>query len=164
MGREFTKASEESLPLLHEDIIEFIDGALAIRIRGVRGATFNFGDGSHKYDPADDITQDAIVRTKSGNTYFISHDSHGGTYVVNTRETERSGRLVAAYSAGRPTPLPKLEFGRPWSVAELHTSDVTALLLQYKVAEGSPGLGRRVDQPNPFPICKALLRRHRRDG
>ena len=65
-------------------------------ITGERGTIFDWD--KFKWSPTEP-GEEGIVSTASGNDYYI-HTDWRRTYIVNTRESERKGQLVAAYSKG----------------------------------------------------------------
>jgi hypothetical protein len=153
--------SPESLSArpLHEEFEKFCDGITARKVTGDRGSRFDLNEGNQSI--AWNQTQDAIVTTKSGNDYYITHDREGGIYIVNTRETEDTGKLVAAHNPQYGSRLPAIEFGLSWNIPGcFSTSDVESLRLRYKVVpRGSLSAGEQ-QRPDPFERYKSLLRKH----
>jgi hypothetical protein len=76
--------------------------------------------------------------------------------VVNTRETDEQGKLVAIYKEF-PAHLSPIEFGKSWeNPGDFTTSDIESILLRYKLGD----TGRKIDEENPFDKYKHLLEKY----
>jgi hypothetical protein len=140
--------------------IEFDGGLTALRIYGDRGAKYRIGREQFKYDPSD-MGQRSIVRTKSGNEYYIADDRSGSKFIVNINETINSGSLVAAYATELEHQVPPIEFHKPWNTPGFYTtSNVLDILVQYKGYEpGKSGFSRE-HRKDPFIVYNQLLADH----
>jgi hypothetical protein len=142
-GHSPEQASE---PEYKQEWLQYNDDQLALLITGEQGAKFDWN--MHKYSPTE-IGNEGILKTKSGNNYYIFTD-RDKTYLVNARETHEQKKIIAA-SGEYPLELPPLEFGKPWNASGFyHTSDIESLLLRYKIAAKDTTQGRKIDSPNPF--------------
>jgi hypothetical protein len=103
---------------------------------------------------------EVIVSTKSGNDYYIFTDAEKGiTYVVNTRETIRRGKLVAAHTKQYPGHLPAVELGKPWEIPGFYTtSDAESIILKYKIASPNyADVDQKIDGPK---LRKSKIQSH----
>jgi hypothetical protein len=130
---ESATPSEQEINLgCRQEVVQYENGHTALLITGATGAKFDLSDERHKYSPAGHSRQQAIVHSQSGNDYYIAH-TPDATYVVDTRESDRTGTLVAARTSVYPAPLPPIEFGKPWGIeGKFMTTPVEGLLLRYK--------------------------------
>jgi hypothetical protein len=155
-GQPPSRKEQGSIPEYKQEIVQYQDDQLALSITGETGAKFDFD--KHKWSPTEP-TGEGIVSTKSGNDYYI-FTRHKRTHVVNTRESDKRGELVAADIEQYPAQLPPMEFGKPWKIPGFYTtSDVESILLRYKVAVSGHDVGRKIDGPNPFDKYQSLLRK-----
>lgn len=155
--QQSSRIEQGSTPKYNQESVQYQNGQLALNITGESGAQFDFNQ--HKWSPTRPMGE-GIVSTKSGNDYYIFTDAEKGiTYVVNTRETVRRGKLVAAHTEQYPGYLPAVEFGQPWDLPGFYiTSDVESILLKYKKASNNyADVDRKIDGPNPFDTYKSLL-------
>jgi hypothetical protein len=117
---------EQEHPLWYElDILQYRDQQLGYLITGERGTIFDWD--KFKWSPTEP-GEEGIVSTASGNDYYI-YAGRRNTYIVNTRESERTGRFVGA---AQPTPaqLPPIVFGTPWRIPGFYTTtEVERILL-----------------------------------
>jgi hypothetical protein len=86
-------------------------------ITGERGTRFDWD--KFKWTPKEP-GQEGIVSTVSGDDYYI-YTSWENTYIVNTKESERTRRLVAA-AQPFPARLPPISFGEPWRIPGFYTT------------------------------------------
>lgn len=140
---------ESLAPDCHEALLQYNDNQLVIRVTGDPGVKFDFEQ--HKYNPVNPWGE-GIVTTLSGNEYFIFRRSLSlPATILNTRESIKQGRLIAAYFKQRDFELPPVEFGKPWAIPGFYTtSAVRSLLLGSGVASPDHTVGRKLDEPNPF--------------
>jgi hypothetical protein len=90
---------------------------------------------------------------------IIIFTKRGHTYIVNTRETDKQGKLIADEKAS-PAQLPPVEFGNAWKIPGFYTtSEVESILLRYKMAADGHDVGHKIDSPNPFDKYINLLRK-----
>jgi hypothetical protein len=154
-GHQPSRIEQGSTPEYQQETLQYQNGQLALKITGEQGAKFDFD--KHKWSPIESMGE-GIVSTKSGNDYYI-FTKNDRTYVVNTRESDRGEKLVAAYKEF-PAQLPSVELGKPWEIPGFcTTSDVESVLLKYKIADPNQNVGRKIDDPNPFDKYQSLLRK-----
>lgn len=154
--------SERQLGQTHQEIVQYNDGQLAIKISGHQGDGIDFS--KHKWGP-DKLDGEAIVLTESGNGYYVwTNEDH--TLVVNAGETKRQGHLVAAENKHYPVHFPPIEFEKSWHIPGFYdTSPVKSVLMKYKWAHPNSKVGKQVDlpdtdTPNPFVQMKKLAYEH----
>jgi hypothetical protein len=153
-GKQPSKKEGEDRPRYNQEILQYQNNQLVLRLTGERGTVFDFD--LHKYSPTKQQNE-AIASTKSGNDYYI-FTKGDRTYIVNIGETNEQGKLIAAYKEF-PADLPQIEFGRPWKIPGFyHTSDVESILLKYKIGD----IGHKIDEPNPFDKYINLLKKYGR--
>lgn len=157
-GQKPSRIEQGSAPEYKRETVQYQNGQLAVRITGDRGAKFDFD--MHKWSPTK-LMRKGIVSTKSGNDYYIfTRSDH--TYIINTRETIKRGKLVAVYKE-YPAHLPLIELGKSWKSPGFYaTSDVESVLLKYKVTAPEQNMGRKIDDPNPFDTYEDILKRYGR--
>lgn len=149
------RAHELQIPKYTEETVQYKNGQLAIRLHGEFGTKFDFA--KHKWSPTEPGEQ-AIVSTESGNDYYIFTDGHWRTYIVNTGESVRTGRLVAAYR-DFPAKLPQVQFGKSWNIPGFYrTTGVERILLRYKIAPEGHSVGSAIDGPNPFDKYQNIVK------
>lgn len=132
---------QEDRAFQHQEILRFKDGGLALKF-GTPGDRVLLGpDSKHKYaehfDWDDQVGSRAIIRTASGNQYWL-----GGGFVINVNEQK---------TYPMPDATIDLRIGEPCTIPGVsQTTNVDAVLLDYnKIA--APGYGdRQVDIDNPF--------------
>ena len=161
MGEGGHSPEEAQIPRYNQEWLQYNDDQLALLVKGEDGAQFDWK--MHKYSPTE-VGNEGIVKTKSGNNYYIFSD-RDNTYLVNVGASHDQGKIVSA-SGKYPVELPPLEFGKPWDVPGFFkTSDVDSLLLRYEMAAEGKTPGRKIDTANPFDklaeIKGALSRRAR---
>jgi hypothetical protein len=163
---EGAQSPEKSIkpPELKQEAVQYKDRGTAIRISGEKGAKFDFY-GENKHSP-EESGHMGIVVTESGNRYIIAENSKGDTYVVDARSSDEQGKLVALRRSGEDasTKLPPLEFGKPWEIGPIKTTEVKQLVLETgQVALGDEPLPghSQVDAPSPFANYRKLLRQAR---
>jgi hypothetical protein len=148
-------------PASKEQMLQFPDGHLAIKVTGEKGAKYDLNDESQKYNPVNG--NEAIVGTASGNEYYIVHDQKAGTYVVNIGATRDQEKLVAAYRPpeNADSDFPPLEFGKKWNIGAFETTEVSGLLLKHRAGEKGYAGATQVDVPDPFAEHKKLIAKYR---
>ena len=158
---------QSSLKTYKQETVEYAGGREALRITGEKSVKFDFAQ-SHDH-PAVDVENQAIVRTASSNDYYIARSENGTTYIIDTRSTEATGKLVRTKlepvrgTGGKRTPVPlrPVEFEKPWElVGGATTTNVKELLLKlHSVRALAPG-APKVETPTPFTKYKEILKRH----
>lgn len=160
MSHEPARPAAANLGLTHEldrqEIIQYNDGQLALRIEGEKGEVFDWT--KHKYDPDGHPDNAAIVLTESGNGYYVKGGWNSPMRIVNIGESIRQGKLVAAERQDDSHGIPNVTFGESWEVPGFYTtSPVRTIFLKYK--QTTPGTthpgARKIDaegkaDPNPF--------------
>jgi hypothetical protein len=141
-GRPSSRHEQEPLSDYKLEILQYHDQRIGLLITGERGTRFDWD--KFKWTPKEP-GQEGIVSTASGNDYYI-YTSWENTYIVNTRESERTGRLVAAaqpFSAR----LPPIAFGESWRIPGFYTTtEVERMLLGSQFGD----IGNKIDEPIPF--------------
>lgn len=135
--------SAEKEPFAHQEMIQYNDGETVLGFR-TPGDRLELGEGSrHKYARNFDLSDMALIKTKSGNRYALGHG------VVLNHNANRVYRL--------PAQLPDLTIGEPWEIPGVgRTTDIESVQLRWKVA--APGYGDvQVDEPCPFPRIEQVL-------
>jgi hypothetical protein len=150
--RPSSRIDHENLTTYKLDTLQYRDQKLALLITGERGTKFDWD--RFKWTPTEP-EEEGIVSTASGNDYYIYTDWQR-TYIVNTRESERKGQLVAAYSKGIKARLPEITFGEPWRIPGFYTTtEIESILLKYKIGD----IGDKIDEPIPFEKYRHYFRR-----
>jgi hypothetical protein len=144
-------------PAWQDELLQYSDNQLAIRVTGNPGVIFEFA--KHKYNPVDPWGE-GIVSTRSGNDYFIFRRSLSlPATIVNTRESIKQGKPIVAHFTPRDFELPHVEFGKPWAIRGFYTtSAVCSILLASSVASPGHPVGREIDKPNPFDKYWRILK------
>jgi hypothetical protein len=139
-----------------QEVVQYEDDQLALKLSGDRGAVVNLE--THKYSPTSHLGE-GIISTASGNEYYIL-TSRGRTYIVNTNETLKKGRLVLLCDGYDAESLPPVKLGEPWLVPGFfRTTSVVSVLLKYKVAALGSDVWHKVTGPNPFDSHRMLLKK-----
>ncbi len=135
--------SPEREPFRYQRMVEYRGGEVDLSFSHV-GDTIAWRE--HKYaDPERNQADRVLVRTKSGNTYVVADGLIINTATGGVFEMEKM-----------PDRLPDVVIGKPWDVQGVGaTSDVTEVLLRYKI---DPGTGETmIDSPSPFVNAEKWL-------
>ena len=149
--RPSSRIEQEQLLTYKLEILQYHDQQLGYLTTGERGTIFDWD--KFKWSPTEP-GEEGIVSTVSGNDYYI-YAARRNTYIVNTRESERTGRLVGT---AQPTPaqLPPIVFGAPWKIPDFHTTtEVERILLGSQFGD----IGNKIDEPIPFTKYRHYFRR-----
>lgn len=137
--------SPEKETFAHQEIVQFNDGEMALGFREP-GDKLPLGyDSGHKYARNFDLSDMAIIKTKSGNTYGLA-----GGLVIN-KGRQRAYEL--------PEDTIQVTIGEPCVIPGVgSTSDVESVMLRYKVTTpGSEMADQQVDAPSPFKALQAQV-------
>lgn len=136
--------SQENATFQHQEMLQFKDGSLALKF-ATKDDLLVLGNGSmHKYASNFDLSDKAIIRTASGNQYWVA-----GGYVMNVK-----AKKVYAL----PEEAINVRIGDSCTIPGVGiTTPVDAVLIDYQ-HQGAPGYGEMVDAANPFKQVSDAVR------
>ena len=145
LGMNHDPVKQEEDKFGHAEMVQFNDGELSLGFR-TKGDKLDLGhDSTHKYARNFDISDMAVIKTKSGNTYGLA-----GGLVIN-KNTQRAHELpeqTITITIGEPCVIPGVG----------STSDVESVLLRYKVdAPQSSMADQQVDAASPWAALEAQV-------
>jgi hypothetical protein len=122
----------------HQEIVQFNDGEMALGFR-TPGDRLPLGyESRHKYASNFDLSDMAIIKTKSGNAYALA----GGLVINKNRQV--------AYEL--PEDTIQVTIGEPCVIPGVgSTTEVESVMLRWKTTSpGSEMADQQVDAPSPF--------------
>ena len=150
--RPSSRIEQEQLLTYKSEILQYHDQQLGYLITGEQGTKFDWE--KFKWTPYEP-GEEGLVSTRSGNEYYIYVDDDERTWIVNTRESERTGNIVAVHQYFYQD-LPPITFGEPWRIPNFYrTSAVESILLGNQFGD----TGNKIDEPIPFTKHRHYFRK-----